>query len=145
MIKEIEALVEVSYLINGNITQKFNITTQRKTDLKFFFDSRYTIYNRMIKKIEEHTLSIDKGFTFISLNNTTESFILTYRGDLIDIKELQPFKFIISDVVPSNPGCDYCVYKNMNHEFIYCGFIDKVLTKTKKTCRFFKQGSLYKS
>ena len=41
MTKELQALIEVNYVINEILEQKFTINVDRKTDLKFFFDFRF--------------------------------------------------------------------------------------------------------
>ena len=146
-IRSIELLTAVKFkTTTEKVVQTFSFEST-KTLIKFAFDKRFDVYNKLNEKIKEVSLStIDDCFTFLERIEETDKIIIeySYAGD-IDKDLLKNYYFVIPAFLPPYTGCSYCLLNEEQGEFIFCKAKNKIIPQALKRCVIFRQRKLFKT
>jgi hypothetical protein len=137
--REIEILVEVKFKKEGNsLRQIFSIKPQnRKTDIRFVKDNRFFLHRLFENSLYKYVI-YRNGCVFVDRLDYPYEVIFSY--EITSEEKFDDFFFKLNDTVPDGTGCDYCKHSFIdNMGLYYCAFLNKSLTKPKKTCKFFRQ------
>ena len=132
---------------DNNIYQKFSFN-KRDKNIKFLKDKRYILCERFNNFILNNSLSSQGKFDYIEYKEQEDGVLIKY--EILDEEALKNIALnkvrykTIMDIVPDNPGCEFCIYrKKLTEVFDECEFKEKAITKHIKNCKYFKQKLLY--
>lgn len=133
MERTITVYVNITYKTNNNeLVQTFNVTTKRKKDLSYLYDSRFLLKNKIDKIISDNLLD-----NFIKRVDHEDKIEMFY-----EIQEKPaPLIKVFNIYIPPFLGCIYCsnAEKKSDNGFFYCKIKKKHYQKNGiKRCPVFK-------
>jgi len=139
-------------LFTSEVEIKENFIYQKflydKKNARYLTEPFYILYDKLEAKLRQMSF-YENGLEFIKRENDRGEIVLVY--EILDKRVISKIDktrkiFKLVDFVPPNPGCAFCKYKkSLNDDFFYCEAKEKTMSKEKKTCKYFKQKSLYKT
>lgn len=139
LIKHIEIYISVKYFYRKNKVFQHFIFISKKSNFKYLKDSKYLLYDKLHNKIHQLSLT-NKNCIFLNKREEENKIVLEFEDNTGS--EYEEFYFTLSDFIPPNTGCAFCIYKkeSRDKDIHYCEFQNnKIYTKDLKRCRYFKQ------
>lgn len=146
-IEFIEFLFSVEYDHDENFVYQIIRYDKRDKNKKYILDPCYNLYNKLESKLRQISINHPK-IDFLERINDDGEIILKYSFDKEFFKELNLNRsiFKIVDFTPPNPGCEFCIYKEVIDDlFFRCEIKQRTMTKEVKKCKVYKQKRLYKT
>ncbi len=143
----LEILISMNWSIEeGLLYQTFSYKSSDKA-AKFLRKNGYILYDKFEEKITELAFESDK-LEFLERKDEKGRTVLIFS--IVDRrkveKDLYTKMFKLSDVVPPNPGCAYCVHKkDLENGYFTCCYKNKTMAQEYKNCKYFKQRNLMKN
>ena len=142
MIKTIEGLISVKFIVRGNKVFQHFIINNKKGVKKYLTDKRYVVYDKFQERIKSQALSVNPNFLYVERRDEEDRVVLEFTiVDLNIFKKQQNYYFVIPGFVPSSSGCEFCKFRDQSKDdtFFYCIYKEKTLANKLKNCQFFRQ------
>lgn len=133
--QKIKFFVNVSYSVKENtIFQVFSFNTTNKKYLKYVYDQRFNLKNKIEKIIKKEMLN---SSSFLSRIENETNITMTYKNDF-DVDKTS--RIINCEFyLPPYKGCKYCVFCNNSEDFLFCSKKEKHYNSPGiKTCAVFQ-------
>lgn len=141
MIKTIEGLVSVKFIVRGEKIFQHFIIEKKKGVSKFLTDTRFVVYDKFQEKIKTLALSNHNNFKFNDRRDEEDRIVLEF--DILSMDDfVKPsnYYFVIPGFVPPSAGCEFCKYKqDIDDVMFVCTFKEKTMTNKMKNCQFYRQ------
>lgn len=137
-VRSIEILISIKFKKKEDlITQTFDFQVDKKL-LKYIFDKRFEIYEKIQDKIRDLILiNLTDKVEFVSKTEDENKIIFQFHIlEDIDKKMLINYYHVIPSFLPPNPGCLYC--SNYTDEK-FCIEKNKTILQPIKKCIVFHQ------
>lgn len=132
----------MKFIQRGNKVFQYFIFDDVKSS-KLLRDSRYSIYDKLEKKIKELSISTlePESFSFLErVDGDDKITIVVSELPREDSYQFKNYYFTISSFVSRSPGCITCSNnKNGATVFVECAKKNKIIPKAMKSCSLFKE------
>ena len=140
LIKTIEGLISVKFIVRGNKIFQHFIINNKKGVKRYLTDKRYVVYDKFQEKIKSHALSQNPNFLYIERRDEDDRVVLEFITPET-FKKPNNYYFVIPGFVPSTSGCEFCKFRVQDGDdtFFYCSYKEKTIANKLKNCQFFRQ------
>lgn len=141
MIRTIEGLISVKFIVRGDKVFQHFIIDNKKGVKKYLTDSRFVVYDKFQERIKQQALSQNTNFHFIERRDEEDRVVLEFSIiELEGFSKPKNYYFVIPGFVPTTAGCESCKFKVDHDEtFFHCTYKKKTLANKLKNCQFFRQ------
>jgi len=143
-VRSIEVLISVKFKIKENVVLQVFIFQTKQKNLKYVFEKKYELYDKIQNKINELLLITIFPDYFLFSSKTEENNKYIFKFEIIkniddlDKKFFNNFYLTVPAFLPPNTGCLYCQNYNKNK---FCSIKNKIFLQPLKTCIVYKQKS----
>ena len=134
--REIKVEIGIKFTKYKNkLFQHFTFLTNKR-NINYLLDITLDINDELEKLLLEEKL---ENLIFLERIDKNDEIVLVYEINN-DFKKPVNYYRVLYSFLPDNKGCRFCKYKkSLNQDFFECIKINKMMTKNKQRCKFFKQ------